>query len=225
MPREVRLALVINGGVSLAIWMGGVVGEIDALRRAANAPDEDDDCEVVFWRDLLRCLGLRVVVDVIAGTSAGGINGALLATAIARQSRLPPLRGTWIMLARYEQDLLIKRHAEQTRSVLDGGFFLRKVRETIVAIGAGERVSPAGLTSPDVTLFMTGTALVGDNTEYVDEDGQRFTATDHRIRFSFRRNSERDDFRDENGEQPGVTAAGTRGAGDRLIPRSVSSRR
>ena len=34
--REVRLALVLNGGVSLAIWIGGVVSEIDGLRRASN---------------------------------------------------------------------------------------------------------------------------------------------------------------------------------------------
>ena len=30
--REVRLALVLNGGVSLAIWIGGVTKEIDELR-------------------------------------------------------------------------------------------------------------------------------------------------------------------------------------------------
>lgn len=199
--REVRLALVLNGGVSLAIWMGGVVGEIDALRLATDAPDEDDDRKPAFWRGLLRFLGLRVVVDVVAGTSAGGINGALLATAIARKSPLPPLRDTWITLARYEKELLIKGRGEKTLSVLDGGFFLRKVRETISGIGTAEGTSTAGASLSDVTLFMTGTALVGDNTEYVDEDGQKFTATDHRIRFSFRRNDERDDFQDKNGEQ------------------------
>ena len=35
--QEVRLALVLNGGVSLAIWMGGVVGELDRARRARGA--------------------------------------------------------------------------------------------------------------------------------------------------------------------------------------------
>ena len=33
--REIRLALVMNGGVSLAVWMGGVTAEIDRMRRAA----------------------------------------------------------------------------------------------------------------------------------------------------------------------------------------------
>lgn len=200
-PREVRLALVLNGGVSLAIWMGGVVGEIDALRLASDGAD-DAKGEHEFWGGLLRCLGLRVVVDVVAGTSAGGINGALLATAIARQTKLPPLRQTWIDLARYEDELLIKGRREKTLSVLDGGYFLRKVREVIATeIRAPDDDTENSSPRSDVTLFMTGTALVGDNTEYIDADGQRFTATDHRIRFSFRRNDERDDFHDGNGEQ------------------------
>jgi patatin-related protein len=200
-PREVRLALVLNGGVSLAIWMGGVVGEIDALRLASDRSEDAED-ERGFWGGLLRCLGLRVVVDVVAGTSAGGINGALLATAIARQTELPPLRQTWIDLARYERELLIKGRRETTLSVLDGGYFLRKVREVIATeIRPPDDAIKTGSPTCDVTLFMTGTALVGDNTEYIDADGQKFTATDHRIRFTFRRNDERDDFHDGNGEQ------------------------
>src|SRR5215218_1694036 len=167
--REVRLALVLNGGVSLAIWMGGVVDEIDQLRLAAAATQGAEEGDAPFWRSLARCLGVRVIVDVIAGTSAGGINGALLATAIARDTQLPPLRETWITLARYEQ-LLIKGRKAETRSILDGGFFLTKVREAIAAIGASGDVKPAPSPS-EVTLFMTGTALVGDNTEYIDEDG------------------------------------------------------
>jgi predicted acylesterase/phospholipase RssA len=197
-PREVRLALVLNGGVSLAIWMGGVVNEIDDLRRAVGTADEEG--ERGFYDGLLKCLGLRVVVDVIAGTSAGGINGALLATAIARETPLPALRNTWIDLARYEKELLIKGRAAKTLSVLDGRFFLKKVRETITKIGEGNAPGTPTQESAHVTLFMTGTALVGDNTEYVDQDGQSFTATDHRIRFTFRRNAERNDFADANGE-------------------------
>ena len=33
---EVRLALVLNGGVSLAVWMGGVTHESDLQRRATR---------------------------------------------------------------------------------------------------------------------------------------------------------------------------------------------
>lgn len=33
---EYKLALVMNGGVGLAVWMGGVACEIDNVRRASN---------------------------------------------------------------------------------------------------------------------------------------------------------------------------------------------
>src|SRR5205823_6733454 len=34
---EVRLAMALNGGVSLAVWMGGVAVELDCARRARHA--------------------------------------------------------------------------------------------------------------------------------------------------------------------------------------------
>ena len=33
---EIRIALVLNGGVSLAVWMGGVTHELDLIRRASG---------------------------------------------------------------------------------------------------------------------------------------------------------------------------------------------
>ena len=38
-PTELRLALAIRGGVSLAVWMGGACSEIATLRASAP-PDE-----------------------------------------------------------------------------------------------------------------------------------------------------------------------------------------
>lgn len=97
--KQVRLALVVEGGVSLAVWMSGVVHEVDLLRRAGAPPDQREpvpdgpDGEALQrWRDLCDELQVDVVVDVVAGTSAGGLNGALLASAIASGSPLPPLR-------------------------------------------------------------------------------------------------------------------------------------
>jgi hypothetical protein len=39
--RDVKLALVLNGGVSLAIWIGGVTREIDAARWSAGQGESD----------------------------------------------------------------------------------------------------------------------------------------------------------------------------------------
>lgn len=104
--KELRVALVCYGGVSLAVYMHGVTKEVWKLarasrachdRRAAAAPPEDSEG---VYLDLLRRLGrdlsLRVVVDVVAGSSAGGINGVLLARALAHDLSLEPLTRLWL---------------------------------------------------------------------------------------------------------------------------------
>lgn len=132
--REIRLALVMNGGVSLAVWMGGVTAEIDALRRASFGSGVGDEATFDLWKTLIDGFGVRLIVDIIAGTSAGGINGAVLATAIARGQALPSLRDTWIETADFDSSLIDKDPRSDSRSVLDGDFFLRQLRR---AFGAG----------------------------------------------------------------------------------------
>jgi patatin-related protein len=104
--REIRIALVCYGGVSLAIYMHGVTRELHRLVTASSRLDEDDNpfqtgcTEHVYWallRDLADREGLRsrVVVDVISGTSAGGINGVFLAKAVAHDLSQESLRDLW----------------------------------------------------------------------------------------------------------------------------------
>src|SRR5262249_10543363 len=47
-------------------------------------------------REIGRTLELRVVVDVIAGASAGGINGAMLARALSHDLPISGLRDMWL---------------------------------------------------------------------------------------------------------------------------------
>src|SRR5262245_58380860 len=107
--RELRLALVLYGGVSLAIYMHGITKELLKLVAASRALDVDPEnnpfpaqtTDHVYWetlRDLSEVSGVRtrVVVDVIAGTSAGGINGVYLAKALAENLRQDELRDLWI---------------------------------------------------------------------------------------------------------------------------------
>jgi len=116
--KELRLALVCYGGVSLAVYMHGITKEILKLVRASKdyhngpgvrgrneyvevAPDRGDetDTEPVYF-DLLKEIGerldLRVIVDIIAGTSAGGVNGIILARALAHDLRIDPIRSFWL---------------------------------------------------------------------------------------------------------------------------------
>lgn len=121
--KELRLALVCFGGVSLAIYIHGVSKEILKLARASKAfhasPDPLDpsrktyiypnenitdipDTELVYF-DILKSftpeLDLRIIVDTIAGASAGGMNSVFLARAIAHDLNFDHLRHHWLIEA------------------------------------------------------------------------------------------------------------------------------
>ncbi|MEV6211590.1 DUF3376 domain-containing protein [Kitasatospora sp. NPDC051914] len=179
-PEEVRLALVLNGGISLAVWMGGVAHELDLLRRASRGDAEDGVPErdrPVFrlWKRLARSTNRRVVIDVIAGTSAGGLNGMLLATAIGRGVPLPDLRATWNRAA----DLGALLADDAAGSLLRGSV----VEQTLAEVVAGMGEEPQ-LAEP-VTLFLTATALDGRPQRYTDGYGGEFDVPDHRRVYRF----------------------------------------
>lgn len=103
--KELRLALICYGGVSLAVYMHGITKEIWRLTRASrnfHANDPHVDNSQAIYRELLEelasehLLKLRVMPDIIAGTSAGGINGIYLAQAIATGQSLEPLTDLWL---------------------------------------------------------------------------------------------------------------------------------
>src|SRR5215468_9838340 len=92
--KELRLGVVCYGGSSLAIYMHGVTQELNRPVKASarvdpNVAPEPESRSESFYAKLLKSLvettGLRtrVIVDVVAGTSAGGINGIYLTKAIA----------------------------------------------------------------------------------------------------------------------------------------------
>jgi patatin-related protein len=103
---EVRLAVVLYGGVSLAVYIHGVTREILNLVRAskqfhagAKATPPAGDSTAVYhelFRKLSPSLDLRVVVDLISGASAGGINGVMLGKALAHDLPLEPHRDLWL---------------------------------------------------------------------------------------------------------------------------------
>jgi patatin-related protein len=130
--KELRIALVCYGGISLAVYMHGATKELWKLTRASRAFHDPDgppdgppdappdappdsgplptDSEAV-WFDLLRDIAarhdlrLRVLPDIIAGASAGGINGIFLAQAVHSGQSLEPLTRLW--LERADIDVLL----------------------------------------------------------------------------------------------------------------------
>jgi len=119
--QEIRLAVVMYGGVSLAIYINGVAQELLRLVQATAPDPAHPDCPLIaegclspvqaVYRELGRRIGLtatpadgaaprkirtRFMVDAISGTSAGGINGVFLACALARNQTMDQLKQLWI---------------------------------------------------------------------------------------------------------------------------------
>ena len=115
--------MVCFGGISLAVYMHGISKEILKLVRASAAlhgirdrsqralasffdakdpRDPEYDTEDIYFellKEIGRTVELRVIVDIIAGASAGGINGSMLARALSHDLRMDVLRDLWIQNA------------------------------------------------------------------------------------------------------------------------------
>jgi len=110
--KELRIALVCYGGVSLAVYMHGVTKEIWKLASASRAyhvGDAPAGGVQGVYRELLQDIGsrnglkLRVLPDILAGASAGGINAVFLAQAIHSGQSLEPLTELWLSTADVER--------------------------------------------------------------------------------------------------------------------------
>src|SRR5262245_13457779 len=118
--KELRLGVVCYGGSSLAIYMHGVTKELNRLVKASAllaaelSPQAGAKSEA-FYIELLRKLAedsgvrTRVVVDVVAGTSAGGINGIYLTKAIAHNLSQDALRDVWFDKGDMKELLLLPK--------------------------------------------------------------------------------------------------------------------
>lgn len=114
--KEVRLAIVMYGGVSLAIYINGITQELLRLVRstAANRTAGELAGTELIYRKVAWLMGeegrrldhlpageciqasTRFIIDIISGTSAGGINGIFLAKALANDQDLEKLKQLWI---------------------------------------------------------------------------------------------------------------------------------
>lgn len=110
--KELRIALVCYGGVSLAVYMHGVTKELWHLARASYAFHGEQEPEgkvAQVYHELLahieqhRGLRLRVLPDILSGASAGGINAIFLSQAIYAGQSLEPLTDLWLENADVER--------------------------------------------------------------------------------------------------------------------------
>lgn len=115
--KELRLALVLYGGVSLAVYIHGITREILELIRASRLRQHARRTGKPYreleharaggseeiWFEVLSGfapeLDLRIIVDVVAGASAGAINAVMLSRALTHDLPLDAHREMWLKYA------------------------------------------------------------------------------------------------------------------------------
>jgi patatin-related protein len=199
--QEVRFAVVLYGGASLAIYMYGIAEEFLRLVRSTAPAErvadtgmagplaypEPESTEAVY-RKLGQLLPFgpgsssggrvrtRFVVDVISGTSAGGINGVCLAKALANGTSLAGLKRLWLndgdigvlvndRRSAYEDDAM-RQLVEGLSADVEAKSLLNADRMLMRLITAfGQMDAPAPDTIPplvdELDLWVTATDLDG----------------------------------------------------------------
>jgi patatin-related protein len=182
---ELRLALVMNGGVSLAVWMGGVTNEVARL----VCPHQQDE----VYASLLSMTNSTARVDVISGTSAGGVNGAALSVAMLYKGQFSWLRDTWLRVGAFSA-LLRPPLGKNPGALLDGdGYFMPEIEKALTGLsGPGTLPRPADECPLDLRL--TTTLLQGESGRYVDDLGTPINDVNHRAYFHFQHRVGYSDF-------------------------------
>lgn len=207
--REIRLAIVMYGGTSLAIYMNGISQELLQLVRATS-PSADPDASMSstarVYRKLAHVLGgtpldrldddalaalppVRFIVDILSGTSAGGINAVMLAKALARNSDLEPLKRLWLQQGALEKLINDRRsssprypYREPVKALFHSD---RMYVELLNALGALNRANGPSALVDDLELVVTGTDLAGEVIQLRLADAV-VHEHDHRHTFTFR---------------------------------------
>jgi predicted acylesterase/phospholipase RssA len=171
--REARLGIVMYGGVSLAIYINGVGQE---LFRAVKGTG--------IYKLLKTCLDTDIVVDIVSGTSAGGINGLFLAYALLNGKDFNCIKNLWREhgdFSRLLQD--VNLDPENCKSLLNSDEYYRAHMK-----GAFEDLdahpfdatgcAPSHVKEMDV--FITGTSFYPDTYTTFDDAGRPIDMLEYR---------------------------------------------
>lgn len=176
--REIRVGLVMYGGVSLAVYINGVSREFFNAVRGRGV-----------YRLLKAFTDSDVVVDVISGTSAGGINGILLGYALCNDREFGACADLWREhgdIARLLRDPA--RAGEETLSLLNSETYYQPklanafANMTPCRLREDEDVSR----TEELDLFVTGTETEGRRYTVLDDAGHAVDVKDHRAVFQLK---------------------------------------
>jgi patatin-related protein len=180
--REVRLGLVLYGGVSLAVYENGIAQE---LYRAIAGQG--------VYGLIAKLIDSDIVIDVISGTSAGGVNGVMLAYALANGRQFAPSADLWRDQGDI-QALLRKQHDANGSSILDSDYYQKKLancfQDGLASIPNGEAPQIG-----ELDLFVTSTDANGRISTVFDDLGHAIDIKNHRALFKLQyRNTRKNDL-------------------------------
>lgn len=215
---QIRFAVVMYGGVSLAIYINGVAQELLSMVRATAPQTPDGDTALVADKDLQGAMAVyrrlgrhlmtwhdfraraprmsaaqksealarlhsmlleggaddapvrsRFVVDILSGTSAGGINSIFLAKSLTNQQSMEGVKRLWIsegdIATLINDDVSVAgisglKLQSPPQSLLNSQRMYRKLLEAFDQMDTG-RAPQASPLVDELDLFITTTDLEG----------------------------------------------------------------
>jgi patatin-related protein len=182
--KEFRLGLVIYGGVSLAIYMNGVCREFYNAVRGRG-----------IYKLIKALTDSDIVVDIVSGTSAGGINGVLLSYALANSNEdkifdFENFASVWRDSGDINQLLRKIDSKGDINSILDGEeYYQKQLAEVFQTAWDRQKDAPKGdwySHFDELDLFVTGTDVLGKVNRYFDNTGKLIEVKDHHALFALK---------------------------------------
>jgi patatin-related protein len=177
--REARFGIVMYGGVSLAIYINGVAQELFRSVQGAG-----------IYKLLKICFDTDIIVDIISGTSAGGINGLLLGYALANEKDFSTTKDLW----RNEGDISLLLNGpdadpDTCRSLLNSdGFYRAQLAEAFQTLDQAAFLNEncAASKFDEMDVFITGTSFTPDVYTTFDDAGRAIDMQDYKKIFKLK---------------------------------------
>ncbi|MEA5113925.1 MAG: patatin-like protein [Geobacteraceae bacterium] len=196
--REVRLGLVMYGGVSLAIYINGVAQEFFRAVKGRGV-----------YRLVKALTDSDIVVDIVSGTSAGGVNGILLGYALCNDLDFSASAALW----RNDGSILKLlrdpgKGAERAVSVLDSeGYYQERLESAFSGMPpyVPEEFDDDSRFN-EFDLFVTGSDVDGAVSTVYDDAGHSIDVKDHRSVFLLKhRTGRKEPFNTALGDDGGTS--------------------
>ncbi len=200
--REIRLGLVVYGGVSLAIYMNGVCREFYNAVRGRG-----------LYKLIKAITDADIVVDIISGTSAGGINGILLSYALSNSSEeevvdFAEFASIWRESGDIQKLMYQPSNDPRTsgcESLLDGeGYYQNELKNAFKQASFNKTQATGDewfSDSNELDLFVTGTDILGKVHTFFDDTGKVVEVNNHRAIFHLKhRRGRKEPFNPDCGE-------------------------